>query len=70
MAGELVLGAAAADGVQLITRVVDYGGLFHDDVPAGHEFAAAITARFAPPAGSRPGMSGSSACGRSPSATG
>ena len=30
--GELVMGAAAAHGVRLITRVVDYGGLFWDDV--------------------------------------
>ncbi len=30
--GELVLPAAAAHGVQLITRVVDYGGLFADDL--------------------------------------
>jgi aryl-alcohol dehydrogenase-like predicted oxidoreductase len=36
--GELVLPAAQRHGVQLITRVVDYGGLFHDDVLPGHEF--------------------------------
>jgi aryl-alcohol dehydrogenase-like predicted oxidoreductase len=36
--GELVLGAAAHHDVELITRVVDYGGLFHDDVLPGHEF--------------------------------
>jgi aryl-alcohol dehydrogenase-like predicted oxidoreductase len=36
--GELVLPTAAAQGVDLITRVVDYGGLFHDDVLPGHEF--------------------------------
>jgi aryl-alcohol dehydrogenase-like predicted oxidoreductase len=36
--GELVLGAAARHDVRLITRVVDYGGLFHDDVLPGHEF--------------------------------
>src|SRR3954471_18703226 len=36
--GELVLPAAARHGVKLITRVVDYGGLFHDDVAPGHEF--------------------------------
>jgi aryl-alcohol dehydrogenase-like predicted oxidoreductase len=36
--GELVLPAAERAGVKLITRVVDYGGLFHDDVEAGHEF--------------------------------
>src|SRR5215207_8989325 len=36
--GELVLDAARHHGVALITRVVDYGGLFHDDVLPGHEF--------------------------------
>src|SRR3954453_24215130 len=36
--GELVLPAARAHEVKLITRVVDYGGLFHDDVLPGHPF--------------------------------
>jgi aryl-alcohol dehydrogenase-like predicted oxidoreductase len=36
--GELALGAAGANGVKVITRVVDYGGLFHDDVLPGHAF--------------------------------
>jgi aryl-alcohol dehydrogenase-like predicted oxidoreductase len=36
--GELVLPAARAHDVKLITRVVDYGGLFHDDVLPGHPF--------------------------------
>ncbi len=36
--GELVLPAAERHGVKLITRVVDYGGLFHDDVLEGHVF--------------------------------
>ena len=36
--GELVLPAAERHDVQLITRVVDYGGLFHDDVLPGHPF--------------------------------
>ena len=36
--GELVLPAAERHDVQLITRVVDYGGLFHDDVRSGHPF--------------------------------
>jgi aryl-alcohol dehydrogenase-like predicted oxidoreductase len=36
--GELVLPAAERHGVKVITRVVDYGGLFHDDVVEGHEF--------------------------------
>jgi len=46
--GELVLDAAARHDVRLITRVVDYGGLFHDDVPAGHDFAAGDHRRFRP----------------------
>jgi aryl-alcohol dehydrogenase-like predicted oxidoreductase len=37
--GELVLPAAREHGVKLITRVVDYGGLFWDDVAPGHAFA-------------------------------
>ncbi len=37
--GELVLPAAREHGVKLITRVVDYGGLFWDDVRPGHAFA-------------------------------
>ena len=36
--GELVLAAAEQHDVRLITRVVDYGGLFHDDVLPGHAF--------------------------------
>src|SRR5215211_630619 len=36
--GELALRAAAGNGVKVITRVVDYGGLFHDDVLPGHAF--------------------------------
>ena len=36
--GELLLDAGAATDVELITRVVDYGGLFHDDVLPGHPF--------------------------------
>ena len=36
--GELAIAAAQAHDVRLITRVVDYGGMFHDDVLPGHEF--------------------------------
>jgi aryl-alcohol dehydrogenase-like predicted oxidoreductase len=36
--GSLCLPAAEKHGVKVITRVVDYGGLFHDDVKAGHTF--------------------------------
>jgi aryl-alcohol dehydrogenase-like predicted oxidoreductase len=46
--GELVLGAAATHDVRLITRVVDYGGVFHDDVRDGHEFAEYDHRKFRP----------------------
>ena len=36
--GELALDAAVRHDVKVITRVVDYGGLFHDDVLPGHAF--------------------------------
>jgi aryl-alcohol dehydrogenase-like predicted oxidoreductase len=36
---EMVLPAAERSGVQLITRVADFGGIFHDDVKPGHTFA-------------------------------
>lgn len=38
--GELCLGAAAAAGTKVITRVVDYGGMFFDDVLPGQQLAA------------------------------
>ena len=55
--GELALDAAAARTTSsVITRVVDYGGLFHDDVLPGPRLRrATTTARSAPPAGSRQG---------------
>ncbi len=46
--GELVLDAAAAQDVSVITRVVDYGGMFHDDVLPGHDFAQYDHRRFRP----------------------
>jgi aryl-alcohol dehydrogenase-like predicted oxidoreductase len=46
---ELALDAAARHDVRVITRVVDYGGLFHDDVLAGHEFARGDHRGFRPP---------------------
>ncbi len=47
--GELVLDAARRHGVRLITRVVDYGGLFHDDVLPGHSFPRYDHRGFRPP---------------------
>ena len=36
---EMVLPAAERHDVRLITRVADFGGIFHDDVKPGHTFA-------------------------------
>ncbi len=46
--GELVLPAAAAAGVKVITRVVDYGGLLFDDLLPGQELPAHDHRRFRP----------------------
>lgn len=45
---ELCLDAAREHGVSVITRVVDYGGLFWDDVRPGHEFAPRDHRSFRP----------------------
>lgn len=47
--GELCLGAAAAAGVDVITRVVDYGGLFFDDLHPDQELARGDHRGFRPP---------------------
>jgi aryl-alcohol dehydrogenase-like predicted oxidoreductase len=47
--GELVLGAAAAQDVKLITRVVDYGGLLFDDLLPGQDFPPQDHRGFRPP---------------------
>jgi aryl-alcohol dehydrogenase-like predicted oxidoreductase len=46
--GELSLGAATANDVKVITRVVDYGGLFFDDVFPGQELLAQDHRGFRP----------------------
>jgi aryl-alcohol dehydrogenase-like predicted oxidoreductase len=46
--GGLVLEAARRTSTSVITRVVDYGGLFHDDVLPGHEFPEYDHRRFRP----------------------
>ena len=46
--GELALAAAARSEVRVITRVVDYGGIFHDDVLPGHELAQGDHRGFRP----------------------
>jgi aryl-alcohol dehydrogenase-like predicted oxidoreductase len=47
--GELPLAAAAMADVRVITRVVDYGGLFFDDVLPGQELAQHDHRGFRPP---------------------
>jgi aryl-alcohol dehydrogenase-like predicted oxidoreductase len=47
--GELVMGAAASNGVRLITRVVDYGGLFFDDLLPDQELVRGDHRGFRPP---------------------
>jgi aryl-alcohol dehydrogenase-like predicted oxidoreductase len=47
--GELCLDAARKNDVKLITRVVDYGGIFWDDVRPGHEFPRGDHRAFRPP---------------------
>jgi aryl-alcohol dehydrogenase-like predicted oxidoreductase len=46
--GELCLDAAAARGVKVITRVVDYGGLLFDDVLPDQQFASGDHRGFRP----------------------
>ncbi len=46
--GELTLAAAERTGTGVITRVVDYGGLFHGDVLPGHPFPDHDHRRFRP----------------------
>jgi aryl-alcohol dehydrogenase-like predicted oxidoreductase len=46
--GELCLAAAAGADVKVITRVVDYGGLFFDDVLPGQELVAQDHRNFRP----------------------
>jgi aryl-alcohol dehydrogenase-like predicted oxidoreductase len=46
--GELCLGAAERQDISVITRVVDYGGVFWGDVRAGHEFGEHDHRRFRP----------------------
>jgi aryl-alcohol dehydrogenase-like predicted oxidoreductase len=46
--GELALAAAAASDVSLITRVVDHGGVFHEDLAGEESFAERDHRRFRP----------------------
>jgi aryl-alcohol dehydrogenase-like predicted oxidoreductase len=46
--GELCLRAAERRGIRVITRVVDYGGVFWGDVRPGHEFGEHDHRRYRP----------------------
>lgn len=46
--GSLLVPAAVKNDVRLLTRVVDFGGLFHDDVRPGHEFGYGDHRTFRP----------------------
>jgi aryl-alcohol dehydrogenase-like predicted oxidoreductase len=46
--GQMALAAAEKYDVKLITRVVDHGGLFHDDVRPGHTFGPRDHRTFRP----------------------
>ena len=46
--GQLVLDAAQKHDVSIVTRVVDYGGLFHGDVRPGHTFGTRDHRTFRP----------------------
>lgn len=46
--GSLCLPAARTNGVKLMTRVVDYGGVFHGDVKPGHVFGERDHRTFRP----------------------
>jgi aryl-alcohol dehydrogenase-like predicted oxidoreductase len=54
--GELVLEATERHGVKVIARVVDYGGVFHDDVRPGHAFAQYDHRKFRPEGWVRAGV--------------
>lgn len=46
--GSLCLPAAEKAGTKIVTRVVDHGGLFHDDVKPGHQFGPRDHRTFRP----------------------
>jgi len=63
--GELCLDAATAAGVSVITRVVDYGGLFFDDLRREQDLARGDHRGFRPAGWIEPGARGWTACARS-----
>jgi aryl-alcohol dehydrogenase-like predicted oxidoreductase len=46
--GQHVLAAAKKYGVDILARVVDFGGIFHDDVKPGHKFRDGDHRNFRP----------------------
>ena len=68
--GELALPAAAAHDVKVLTRVVDYGGIFHDDLRPGLPMGERDHRKFRPAGLDRPRRRALDRCARSPSATG
>ena len=67
--GELCLGAAAENGVRVITRVVDYGGLFWGDIQPGHGARPGRPPRL-PPRGLDRGRAGEARAGPADRRTG
>lgn len=47
--GSLILPAAVKHDVKVLTRVVDFGGIFHGDVQPGHRFGQGDHRSFRPP---------------------
>ena len=47
--GSLILPAAVRHEVKVLTRVVDFGGIFHGDVRPGHQFGQGDHRSFRPP---------------------
>ncbi|MBS0660157.1 MAG: aldo/keto reductase [Verrucomicrobia bacterium] len=46
--GQMVLESAVREDISILTRVVDYGGIFHDDVRPGHAFGPRDHRTFRP----------------------
>lgn len=67
--GNMALPAAVKNDISLITRVVDYGGLFHDDVRPGHTFGPRDHRTFRPAGWVDAGAAKSTPCGPSRKST-
>ena len=67
--GRLALPACERHGVRVLARVVDYGGLFHDDVPDEGALGETDHRRYRPAGWVEAGRRGSTSYARSPTAT-